>query len=337
MPRISRGGLMPAVGGRILPVFGFLAALLPLSLAAQDSDLRALSDQVQRLQRELTDLQRQVYGDAAGGAAVDLGGAGGFASVDANQEVRLQQLETQLRELTGKVEEALFGVRRISERLDKLTADVDFRLRAIEQGGGAPIAQAPSGAAVSPGQRAPDATADRGGAADRGPQTLGVLSPDELAAFQTGETRPGQAQNQAAALPTTPQGPRGDTPEDQYDYAFGLLRQANYVEAESALKGFIERYPEHPLAGNAQYWLGETYYVRGDYTSAAVAFAEGYQKYPKGSKAADNLLKLGMSLAEIGQKEDACRAFLELERQFPDAPTNLRDRASRERQRRGCS
>ena len=336
MPRISRGGLMPAVGGRILPVFGFLAALLPLSLAAQDSDLRALSDQVQRLQRELTDLQRQVYGDAAGGAAVDLGGAGGFASVDANQEVRLQQLETQLRELTGKVEEALFGVRRISERLDKLTADVDFRLRAIEQGGEAPIAQAPAGADAPPGQGVPGAAAGGDGAA-RDPQTLGVLSPDELAAFQADETSPGQAQNQTAALPTAPRGPRGDTPEDQYDYAFGLLRQANYVEAESALKGFIERYPEHPLAGNAQYWLGETYYVRGDYTSAAVAFAEGYQKYPKGSKAADNLLKLGMSLAEIGQKEDACRAFLELERQFPDAPTNLRDRASRERQRHGCS
>jgi len=129
----------------------------------------------------------------------------------------------------------------------------------------------------------------------------------------------------------------GNTPDEQYKYAFDLLRQANYPDAEVALKRFIQLHPDDPLAGNAQYWLGETYYVRGDYTQAAVAFAEGYQRYPNSGKAADNLLKLGMSLGEIGQKDDACKAFAQLARQFPGAPQNVKDRAARERKKLGCA
>src|SRR5206468_11919661 len=89
---------------------------------------------------------------------------------------------------------------------------------------------------------------------------------------------------------------------DQYNFAFGLLKQFDYSAAEEALKNFIRRYPDDPLTGSAQYWLGETYYARSNYAEAATAFAEGYKRYPKGSKAADNLLKLGMSLARANQK-----------------------------------
>jgi len=98
----------------------------------------------------------------------------------------------------------------------------------------------------------------------------------------------------------------------------------------------VQRYPNDPLAGNAQYWLGETYYVQKDYNNAAAVFAEGYQKYPKGGKAADNLLKLGMSLGQLGQKADACRAFARLDRDFPGAPGNVKERAADEKKRLGC-
>ena len=92
---------------------------------------------------------------------------------------------------------------------------------------------------------------------------------------------------------------------------------------------FVQRYPNDPLAGNAQYWLGETYYVRKDYENAATAFAEGYQKYPESGKAADNLLKLGMSLGNLGKKSEACSAFARLDRDFPTAPANVKDRVGR--------
>ncbi len=102
------------------------------------------------------------------------------------------------------------------------------------------------------------------------------------------------------------------------------------------MRAFVQRYPNDPLAGNAQYWLGETYYVRQDYNNAATVFAEGYQKYPKGGKAADNLLKLGMSLGQLGQKADACRAFARLDRDFPSAPSNVKERAADEKKRLAC-
>ena len=134
----------------------------------------------------------------------------------------------------------------------------------------------------------------------------------------------------------TPAALSNGSPQDQYNAAFGLLRRADYPDAEQALKAFIQRYPSDALAGNAQYWLGETYYVRKDYENAATAFAVGYQKYPHSGKAADNLLKLGMSLGNLGKKSEACSAFTRLDRDFPTAPPNVKDRVSSERHQIGC-
>ncbi len=104
-----------------------------------------------------------------------------------------------------------------------------------------------------------------------------------------------------------------------------------------AFKAFVAQHPKDPLAGNAQYWLGETFYAQSDYKNAAIAFAEGYQKYPKSSKAPDNLLKLGMSLGQTGRKADACTAFKQLNSQFPSASAAIKDRTTRAQQRYGCT
>ena len=112
--------------------------------------------------------------------------------------------------------------------------------------------------------------------------------------------------------------PSGSASE-QYNTAFGLLKQADYPAAEEALRTFVQQHPNDPLAGNAQYWLGETYFARGKYADAASAFAEGYKRYPKGPKAADDLLKLGMSLGRANQKQNACVALIQLDHDFPHA------------------
>ena len=122
----------------------------------------------------------------------------------------------------------------------------------------------------------------------------------------------------------------------QYNAAFGLLRQANYPAAEDALRSFIQQHPRDPLAGNAQYWLGESFYARGKFSEAAAAFAEGYQRYPKGPKAADGLLKLGMSLDHANQKHNACLALAQLDHAFPHSGNAIRDRAAQEKKRIGC-
>jgi tol-pal system protein YbgF len=315
-------------------IVGALAAaafvLFPLAALAQ-GDTRALVERLDRIERDMNLLQRQVYrGTGSGGAPV----APSDPSQELNLQLRMEQIETQMRTLTGQQEEVSYQLDQLKRRIDKLVSDVDLRLSALEKGG-APagesrtVAVAPAG---RPGQPEPPHGAND---PSRAPSTGGVLG--TLPASPPGGTAPSQPPAQQAARPPADSGtlPAG-TSQEQYNYAFGLLRQADYGGAETALKQFLQRYPNDPLAGNAQYWLGETYYVRKDYNNAAIAFAEGYRKYPNGGKGPDSLLKLGMSLAEVGQKPQACQALNQLEREYPKASANIGERAKAERQRLDC-
>jgi tol-pal system protein YbgF len=123
---------------------------------------------------------------------------------------------------------------------------------------------------------------------------------------------------------------------DQYNFAFGLIKQADYPAAEEALRSFVQQHPSDALAGNAQYWLGETFFQRERFAEAASAFAEGYKRYPKSGKAADNLLKLGISLARASQKQNACTAFAQLDHDFPNPGSTIKERAVSEKKRLGC-
>ncbi len=317
---------------------GFAAALCGLGLclatggawAQTSGDLRPLLDRLDRIERDMNMLQRQVYrGTGAGGAPVPMNPPDTQAAV--NYEVRFGQLEDQMRSLTGQIEELSYNMAQLKRRVETLASDVDQRLGAIEHGASGSVAAT----TPTPGADATEprslASPPKGAGANPGEPASqsGVLGQLPASGEQTAAAPAGATKGAAASLP-------GGTPQEQYNYAFGLLRQANYPAAEQALRAFIQRYPNDGLAGNAQYWLGETYYVRQDYNNAAAVFAEGYQKYPKGGKAADNLLKLAMSLGQLGQKADACRAFARLERDFPNAPGNVKDRASDEKKRLGC-
>lgn len=288
--------------------------------AAQGPDVNSLLNRLNRLETEVQTLNRQVFrgpsaAPAEGGAAgAPTALAPGYA---ANVEVRLGQLETELRNLTGRFEEIAYSLSQLQERLDKLASDVDFRLSRIEAGNpGADVAGAPppGAAPAAPPQPGPEAAA-------------------EAPSIAAAPAAPPTQEATAPAVATLPSG----GPQEQYDHAFGLLRRAQWAQAEQALRQFLEQHPDHRLAANAQYWLGETYYVRGNFAEAAVAFAEGFQKFPDGPKAADNLLKLGMSLAALNQKEDACLTLGQLLTEFPNAPQMVRRRAEEERSRLGCS
>ncbi|HEX7531904.1 MAG TPA: tol-pal system protein YbgF, partial [Methyloceanibacter sp.] len=121
-----------------------------------------------------------------------------------------------------------------------------------------------------------------------------------------------------------------------YEQGYGSILQRDYGAAETAFRQLIAAYPNDPLAGSAQYWIGESYYVRGQYKSAADAFLKGYKKYKSGDKAPDTLLRLGMSLAELGQKDAACSTFGELTAKYPQAPVHILDHARGERKKAGC-
>jgi len=299
---------------------------------AQDQTVKPLLDRLDRIERDVNLLQRQVYrGTTAGGTPAPVNPPDTASPL--STEVRIGQLDDRLRTVTGQIEEINYALDQLKRRLDTLSGDIDQRLSALEQHPGPPgKGGAPSLAMRSPPPAAGPPVAPPGAGANPAepPSVSGTLG-----------TLPGPG---ATELPPPPPAtaatpvalPTNATPQEQYNFAFGLLRRADYPNAEQALRTFIQRYPNNELAGNAQYWLGETFYVRKDFENAATAFALGYQKYPKSGKAADNLLKLGMSLANLGKKSEACSAYSRLDRDFPTAPSNIKERETSERQQLGC-
>jgi tol-pal system protein YbgF len=336
----------------MVPLFCALA----LQSAAAQQDLRPLLDRVQRMERDLSVLQQQVYGGKPPPGAT---GAGDTEATQA-MTVRVSQLESDLRASTGQLEEINFAVGELRQRLDRLVTDLDFRLGALEKiAAGRPAAAAAptvadAGAAAAspaaPSPVTPDAVPDAAPAQLLGPQPrnlgtipLSAMPPPDAAGPQvaavpggiarTGSTPMSIAPTQAATTIRLPPG----SPKDQYDYAFDLLKRAEYAQAEQALRQFVTTYPNDALAGNAQYWLAETYYVRNNYSEAAAQFLKGYQTYPQSPKAADNLFKLGLTLTILGKVQEACTAYQRFDREYASAAGALKRRVVDERQRLGCA
>ena len=287
-------------------VAGCLAGSGPPAFAQSKKELQAEIDQ---LKRDLTDVERLIY---RGGAPASAGAGAATGTDRTNQfadiQVHFNSLEDQIRSLTGQLESANHQIQVLSNRLDKLQQDIEFRLNTLEHGG------QPAGGS--------------GGAPNAAPDQSGQLTPPPGAT-------PTPPQQTTDATPSEPL-PSGG-PEVVYDHALGALRAGDYGEAERGFKGLIARNPKADLAANAQYWLGETYYVRKMYSDAASAFLKAYQGYPKGPKRPDSLLKLGMSLKGIGQKNAACDSFSELLSKYPMAAKTIRDRARSEQKDAGCS
>lgn len=357
---IVAAGIVAA--GIVAALVGGGAALgLVRPAAAQSYDFRSLIERVERLQRDVDVLQRQLAtGQSAAGQRAPApltgpapGGPPPASSYIAQTDQRLAALEQQARELTGKIEELGYNLRQMSQRLDKLVGDVDYRLSQLERGGSTggppPAASAPPAgaqAAASPPPSAPPqqpspilGTPGQGRFQMVPPQpsaSPAVPGPPPRAA--TGAPPPPPPAPAAAPAPVLPAGP----PERQYEHAYSLLvkaqrEQTDFGPPEQAFRAFVAAHGSHRLAGNAQYWLGETFYVRQDYQQAAAAFGEGARAFPNSDKAPDTWLKLGISLGKLNRKREACGALAEMARRYPAASASVKQVAARERQSLGCS
>jgi len=151
-----------------------------------------------------------------------------------------------------------------------------------------------------------------------------------------GASRPPGAQAAAPSLAAPPAAGAAGGGDQLYHDAFKKLQDGDYAGAEKGFRAFVQRHPQHALAGNAQYWLGETYYARRDYQNAMTAFAEGYKAYKTSPKGPDNLLKLGITLATLGRKADSCAIFARFAQDYPRATDLQKRRIDQERQKNGC-
>lgn len=225
--------------------------------------------------------------------------SGAWAQRDAVYvEDRLNQLQQTLTMITGQLEQLQYRNQQLQQQMEKMQADYEYRLDTLEKGGKA----GPRPATPPPSSAAPTPTPPSGG-------------------------------NLAAAAASPGGGAQG---EALYHDAFKLLQDGDYAGAERGFKSFVQRNPQHVLAGNAQYWLGETYYARRDYQNAMVAFAEGYKSYKASPKGPDNLLKLGITLAVLNKKPDACAVFARFSQDYPRATDLQKRRIDQERQKNGC-
>jgi tol-pal system protein YbgF len=327
---------------RSVSAAAFLATgLLAASIPAFAQDTRALLDRIERLQRDVDVLQRRLA-TGGGATAPAPAGAAGAPAVRPTEgfvgqtEQRFSLIEAQGRENTGKLEELQFKLRQVETKLDKLIADVDFRFQQLERGAAAPRGDAGT-AAPAPAASAGSASPGAAATGDAGGQRLTIVPSGTSAQALTQR----QQQQQAAVAPREPVRLPAGSPEAQYEFAYGLLLQAqrgqsDFGPAEEAMKAFVAQHPTHRLAGNAQYWYGETLYARRDWQGAALGFGEGLKKYPNAEKAPDNMLRLAMALNQLNRKQDACGALAELDRRYPGAPPPVKQSAARERQRIGC-
>jgi tol-pal system protein YbgF len=319
--------------------------LLPLTGRAEEGE--SAGDRIGRLEAEIADLKvmvgtlQSLVQSRPGTLLPQEAGSGpptGQALAgDADLAPRVEALETQIGALTNQMEQ-------IGQQMTALEARVSAapQTEPVPQASDVPgrqgdaMPQPTTGALAS---AAGDLSQPRWFGPRPGDEQQGVSAPPDPTGPQqlvppslagdvpSGQT--GNSQRLAAALPD------GDT-ESLYQQGYGALLQQDYASAETSFRALIKSHPDDPLAINAQYWLGESYYAQGQYKSAAAAFLKSYKKNKSGEKAPSTLLKLAMSLAGLGQKDAACSTFGELSAKFPKAPEDIRDQAAAERKQAGC-
>lgn len=259
--------------------------LLPLALstaAFAQEDAASIAERMERLERDVSFVQKQVYRNSGGNAG---GEASAGVPVNNGQAlVRFTQIDEEIRQIRGLIEQVQFQNRQTATDLKKLSEDIDYRLRALEQ----KQAEQPVAAATPTPAPTPEPAAEK-------PEEKSAESEKKPATFKPeGKEKTALTGN--------------DFPDANahYSHAFKLLNDKKFGEASASFDTFVKKYPTDPLTSNAYYWLGESQYVRKDYTRAAESFRKGFEVNPEGQKAPDNLYKLAMALGQVKRNNEAC-------------------------------
>lgn len=314
-----------------------LASLVGLAGAlsfgpAQAQDVGEMWDRLSRLERDLRDLQYEVY---KGNPPAQGGGAPASLGMPApGSNTRINDMEQTIRELRGQVEQLTFQVRQMQETLDLVRKETNYRLSALE--GGAPSSLPPISSAPSAPSALPAATAPRPAGSPTGlTPPLGAQPAGGSAQMGSPPGTMGTLPVDAATAATTP--PATLTPREQYDAAMDLLTRAQYDQAQGAFATFVAANPTSEYAGPAQFWVGDIAFTKKDYANAAKAFADVLKRFGKMAKAPDAMLKLGLSLMELNQKKDGCTTLGALKAKYPNANPAILDRAAKRFKEAKCA
>ena len=297
------------------------------------ADNHNIYETIEQLQKDINTLEKAVY---SGSTNLNNELNNIDTSLDPDSEdvltrhlLKLTEIETQFQNLTNRFEEINFKLDKLSNRLSKVQADNQIRFQDLENASvinddKKTLAQNPKDKTL-PGSSQPQ---DLGSISYKDTNTNETIQ--QTQSIDTTATIITESfQTEEKILPSK-------SPENQYEFATSFLKVGDYSTAERAFREFVQTNPEHKLAGNAQYWYAETFRIRQLYTDAASAYLEGYQKYPKGEKAPVNLLKLGVSMVQIGEKDQGCKMINGVEKQYPDANQSVIQKAKYESQKFEC-
>ena len=315
----------------------FLNLLLLTSLVqSEDVEIKLI---LETIQKDLRTLERAVYSESFSEKSTSKN-----SQTISSQEtediltrhlLKLSEIEKQFQELTNKYEEVNFKLDKLSSRLSKVQADNQMRFQQLESYSSESITNNNSTSSL-PKLKNSDSKILPGSSQ---PQDLGSISYKDMT--DKSDTQSIQSVDTTKTIVTEifkseekilPDG----SPKDQYEFATSFLKVGDYNMAERAFREFVETNPEDELSGNAQYWYAETFRIRQLYTDAASAYLEGYQKYPKSEKAPINLLKLGVSLVQIGEKDQGCLMIAGVVKQYPDATQSVLQKAKYEEKKFEC-
>ncbi len=302
-----------------------LLILSPLHSEEEEIYLKSISDQIQVITKDLKTLEKAVYQKSDVSITTK---SNTVSSNSLNEDIltkhllKLNEIEDQFRELTNKFEEVNFKLDKLSTRVTKIQSDTQLRFSDLESG---EISKQSNKETVLPGTSKPqDFGANPGYKTSNLPEQQSINSVESAQTVITEETK------KESLLPDKPA-------KEQYEFAVSFMKIGDYETAEFALKEFIDKNKDHDLAGSAQYWYGETFRIRQLYSDAATAYLDGYQNYPKSKKAPDNLLKLGITMVQLGEKDQGCKMILGLKKEYPKASKSVLQKAQYEQKKFKCN
>jgi len=287
--------------------------------------LKAISDQIQVITKDLKTLEKAVYQKSD---LVSKKPSSSINSDSLNEDImtkhllKLNEIEDQFRELTNKFEEVNFKLDKLSTRVTKIQSDTQLRFSDMENG---KITSKIEKQTSLPGSAKPQ---DFGAAPAY--KTSNLPEEQSINSIESAQTVIAEeTEARDSLLPDKPA-------EDQYEFAVSFMKIGDYETAEFALKEFIDKNKDHDLAGSAQYWYGETFRIRQLYSDAATAYLDGYQNYPKSIKGPDNLLKLGITMVELGEKDQGCKMISGIKKEYPKANKSVLQKAQYEQKKFKC-
>ncbi len=295
------------------------------SIIAEEEEiyLKSISDQIQVITKDLKTLEKAVYqkSDASSQNLILKKTDGLNEDILTKHLLKLNEIEDQFRELTNKFEEVNFKLDKLSTRVTKIQSDTQLRFSDLENN---------ETEVMQTKKNLPGTSKPQDFGANPGYQTTNLPSQQSINSVESAQTViTEEPEKKESLLPDKP-------PAEQYEFAVSFMKIGDYETAEFALKEFIEKNKDHDLAGSAQYWYGETFRIRQLYSDAATAYLDGYQNYPKSKKAPDNLLKLGITMVQLGEKDQGCKMISGLKKEYPKASKSVLQKAQYEQKKFKC-